>query len=600
MIPGAVAHLWQSTLFAGAAWLIVLALRSNRAEVRHWVWFAASAKFLIPFSLLVGLGTLMPHSGTAAPVRLEWPAALQEFGQPITLLPATTHVAASAGATKAVFLASVVAVWGCGFAAIAIGWLRRWTRVRALRQSATVITVPTGLKVPVPVMSAPDVIEPGIYGFLRPVLLLPEGISERLNQTQLDTILAHELCHVRRKDNLIATVHMAVQAIFWFHPLTWWIGARLVDERERACDEEVLRQGYKPHAYAEGILMICKLYLSSPLACVSGVTGSNLKTRIEAIMRNRAAAGLNFGKKLLLGVAAMTVLILPVALGTLSAPFIRAQDVPDWQTKAGGKMSFEVASVKQDPGPFRPPNFPLDPGDAYAVTGGRFSADFTLPTYITFAYKLSLTQEQRQALLAHLPKWVSEDRFNIQAKAAQGNPTKDQMRLMMQALLADRFKLAVHFETQESPVLALVLVKPGKLGPKLRLHSEGPPCDAPPSPDVFPPKCYVMMMSMNTGRMPIGASRDTTMPLIADALPSMGGLARPVVDRTGLSGKFDFTLEWAPEPDSIPRAPGEPVPDIQGPSFQAALREQLGLKLESAKAPLQVLIIDRVERPSEN
>ncbi len=142
---------------------------------------------------------------------------------------------------------------------------------------------------------------------------------------------------------------------------------------------------------------------------------------------------------------------------------------------------------------------------------------------------------------------------------------------------------------------ALVLVKPGKLGPKLCPHS-GPPCDAAPSPDVFPPTCYAMIMTMGSGRMAIGASRDTMMALIASALPSMGRLARPVVDQTGLSGRFDFTFEWSPEPNSIPRAPGEPVPDTDGPSFQEALREQLGLKLESAKAPLQSLII---ERPSE-
>jgi uncharacterized protein (TIGR03435 family) len=449
-------------------------------------------------------------------------------------------------------------------------------------------------------MSAPDVVEPGVYGFLRPVLLLPAGISGRLNQIQLDAILTHEFCHVRRKDNLTAAIHTAVQAIFWFHPLTWWIGSRLVDERERACDEEVLRLGCKPNVYAESILMICKLYLSSPLACVSGVTGSNLKRRIESIMRNRSVVGLNLGKKLLLGGAGIAILIVPIVIGMLNAPVIRAQDVSDWQTKAGGKMSFEVASIRQDTGTFKPPNFPLDPGDAYATTGGRFSADFGLTTYITFAYKLSLTQEQRRAKIVHLPKWVAENRFNIQAKAAEGNPTKDQMRLMMQALLADRFKLAVHFETQEAPVLALVLAKPGKLGPKLRPHAEGPPCDTAPSPDVIPPKCYVMMMTINSARMPIGASRDTTMALIASALPSMGRLARPVVDQTGLSGSFDFTLEWSPETNNIPPSPGEPAPDTQGPSFQEALREQLGLKLVSTRAPIQILVIDRVERPSEN
>ncbi len=284
-------------------------------------------------------------------------------------------------------------------------------------------------------------------------------------------------------------------------------------------------------------------------------------------------------------------------------------EVPDWQTIAGGRLSFEVASVKQDTGPFRTPNFPLDPGEAYSVTGGRFSADFSLPTYITFAYKLSMTQEQRQEMVAHLPKWVATDRFDIQAKATNTNPTKDQMRLMMQSLLAERFKLVVHFETKESPVLALVLAKPGKLGPKLVPHRDGPPCDAPPAPNVFPPRCNGMMITMGVDRLAKGGSRDTTMALIASALPSMDRLGRTVVDRTGLSGRFDFVIDWTPEPNTVPppvislddpTPPAEEAPNPLGASLHAALREQLGLKLEATKAPLQIIIIDHVERPSEN
>jgi bla regulator protein BlaR1 len=601
MIPEVVAHLWQSTLFAGAASLVTLALRTNRAEVRHWVWFTASVKFLIPFSLLVGLGSLIPHPRTAPPARAGWGATIEEFGQPLTLLPAAAHGAVTAGATNHGYLVAAGAVlWASGFVAVAVCWLLRWRRIQALRSSARAVSVPTGLEIPVPVMSAPGVIEPGVFGVLRPVLLLPEGIVEHLNRAQLDAILTHEFCHIRRNDNLTATIHMAVQAIFWFHPLTWWIGSRLVDERERACDEEVLGLGFKPQTYAESILLICRLYLSSPLVCVSGVTGSNLKRRIESIMRNRRAARLNVWNKLVLGLAGVAVVMAPIGIGLLNSPVIRAQDAEDWQTKAGGKMSFEVASIKQDKGTFKPPNFPLDPGDAYAATGGRFNADFPLTVYIQFAYKFSQTRDQRQAMLARLPKWVAEDRFNIQAKAPIGNPTKDQMRLMMQALLAERFNLAVHFETQEdAPVLALVLAKPGKSGPKLRPHAEGPPCDVTPPPDVFPPRCYVMMMTRAPGRLQMLGSRNTTMALIAEALPSMD---RPVVDRTGLTGHFDFTLEWSPELPNMPPLPGESVPvaDPQGPSFQEAIREQLGLKLESTKAAIQILVVDKVERPSEN
>jgi uncharacterized protein (TIGR03435 family) len=458
----------------------------------------------------------------------------------------------------------------------------------------------------VPVMSIPDLIEPGVFGILRPVLLLPEGIAERLNPTQLDAILAHEFCHIRRRDNLTATIHMAVQAIFWFHPLTWWIGARLVDERERACDEEVLRLGCKPNVYAESILTICKLYLSSPLACVSGVTGSDLRRRIESIMRNRSAVGLNLWKKLALGAAVMAALTMPIVIGALNAPAVRAQEVDDWQTKAGGKMAFEVASVKLDPGPFRPPNFPLDPGDAYCPVGGRFAADFPLMTYITFAYKLSPSPDQRQAMLAHLPSWVATDRFGIEAKA-EGNPTKDQMRLMMQSLLAERFKLAVHFETKVGAALAMVLVKPGKTGPKLRPHSEGVPCEdtpatnGPPARDakIFPPVCDVYM-AMNSGALTRFGSRNTSLAVLAGAIPGLGRVDHPVVDQTGLTGRFDFSMEFAQEPNQ-PSPPNAGAPaDLQGPTFLDALSEQLGLKLEPARAPLRVLVIDKVEKPSEN
>ena len=86
-------------------------------------------------------------------------------------------------------------------------------------------------------------IEPGVFGILRPVLMWPAGIEDRLSDEQIEAILAHEVAHVRRRDNLAALIHMLVEAVFWFHPLVWWIGARLVDERERACDEDVVRLG---------------------------------------------------------------------------------------------------------------------------------------------------------------------------------------------------------------------------------------------------------------------------------------------------------------------------------------------------------------------
>jgi bla regulator protein blaR1 len=615
VIPGLIAHLWQSTLFAGMAWIAMLALRRNKAKLRYSIWFAASAKFLIPFSALVGLGALAPHRAAAPAAQARWVAAVEDIGQPLALPATATRVAVAANPVSG-YLVMAVALWTCGFAAVTICWLLRWRRVHSLRKSAIPVTLASGVEISVPVMSAPGLIEPGVFGVLRPVLLLPEGIADLLDQTQLDAILAHESCHLRRKDNLTAAIHMAVQAIFWFHPLTWWIGARLIDERERACDEEVLSLGYRPNVYAGSILAICKLYVESPLACVSGVTGSDLKKRIEAIMKTRMALKLSLGKKLALATTGMAALAAPVAIGIL-----HAQDEPDWQAAAGGKMSFEVASVKPEKTPRdHPPNFPLDDRNAKPL-GGRLSASFPLWAYISFAYKLSPNEEQRRAGMAQLSKVVGNDEFEIEAQAP-GNPTKDQMRLMMQSLLADRFKLRVHFEGRETPVFALTLIKPGKLGPKLRPHSEGPPCPdsyTAPQPgvpldggEVFPPGCEAGSMTTRNG-LRLWGSRNTTMPLIAEAIYTAGGYAgeldKPVVDQTGLNGKFDFTLEVVPgyndANNRIRRSLGQPTPDApsadpQETPFLDAVREQLGLKLTPSKATLKTLIIDHVEKPSEN
>jgi len=296
------------------------------------------------------------------------------------------------------------------------------------------------------------------------------------------------------------------------------------------------------------------------------------------------------------------------ACAALSPLMALAQDATDWQTKAGGKMEFEVASVRVDRGEFTPPNFPLDAGDAYRPVGNRFFADFPLATFITFAYKLALSPEQREAMLARLPKWVASDRYRIQAHA-QGTPTKDQMRLMMQSLLAERFKLTAHFETQEVPVLALVLVKPGKTGPKLIPHADGPPCDAasqdadssrPRSAEVFPPVCNIVVLDVPRNGLLRTGSRDTTLDLIAPVISQFGRTGKPVVNQTGLNGRVDFSLEWQQEPDgSAP--PGSGVqPQVEGPAFLDALREQLGLKLESTRGLVRTLVIDHVERPSDN
>lgn len=263
------------------------------------------------------------------------------------------------------------------------------------------------------------------------------------------------------------------------------------------------------------------------------------------------------------------------------------------------KMQFEVAAIHPAK-EFSLPLFPISPDDSYRPTGGRFLATFPLPVYIEFAYKMWLTPEEQDSMLGNLPRWVSSELFAIDAKAA-GNPTKDDMRVMMQSLLADRFNLALHFETRTMPVFALELRKRGKTGPNLRPHGEGPPCNPQhPDRDIFPSRCDVYMkLPAEHGQILFGL-RNTTMELIADSLAQQGRLGRPVVDRTGLTGRYDFHLQWAresaPDPGSDASAPAQ----AEGLGFIEAVQDQLGLMLKPTTAPVKLPVIDHVEKPAEN
>lgn len=304
-------HVGQSTLFALVVASLTLLLRRNGARVRYCLWLAASLKFLLPFALLTALGAQIPWR--LVPVHgleLSLPAPITQLGLPSTA-PAVGHAAGSGG----LLLLALEALWLLGTMAVAARGFARWKRVQhVLNESAQL-----DLSFVVPVRSSPIQLEPAVAGILRTVLLLPAGIEQRLTPGQMTAVLAHERCHVAWRDNLAVALHMLVEALFWCHPLVWWLGKRLIEERERACDEQVLADGHPPESYAEGILRVCEHYLESPLACVAGVGGSNLRQRIEAIMSNRLTERLNGIQKLVLTVAASAAIAVPFAAGVFSS-----------------------------------------------------------------------------------------------------------------------------------------------------------------------------------------------------------------------------------------------------------------------------------------
>jgi bla regulator protein BlaR1 len=594
-------HVWQSTVCVGFAWVLMLALRKNRAAVRYWIWFAASVKFLVPFAPLVALGG--KFAWRTAPVMAQPQIAflVDNFTQPFAAAPAAIPAVAahiSVSIPQILFF-----VWISGILAGVAFWLRCWRTMRAVRRSAT----PLALGLPIPAMSSASQIEPGVFGIFRPVLLLPEGIAERLTPAQLDPILSHEMCHVRRRDNLTAAIHMIVETVFWFYPLSWWLRARLVEERERACDEEVLRLGGEAEVYAEGILAVCKIYAEAPMECVSGISGSDLKRRIVRIAERHLGDRLTHGRKLLLAAAAIAAVACPLLLGVANAPVAQAQSsAADWEKVAGGKMTFDVASVKRNMSGFPDGDRPsmdtsMDDSEGYKPTGGLFSArNIPLALYIGFAYKLDVGSRP------NWPKWVTTEAFDIQARGP-ANATRDQMRLMMQALLADRFKLAVHDETQQVPTLLLVLAKPGKTGPQLQPHSEQPPCvtyvrgmtsseQMATVPGGYPALCGRMLGTIGHDGAQMGA-RGMTMADLANYISSNGTMSfnRPVIDKTGLSGMFDLKLEYTVDTGGAQETPA----DFQA-SFIEALRDELGLKLEDATGPVGAFVVDHIEEPSAN
>jgi uncharacterized protein (TIGR03435 family) len=253
----------------------------------------------------------------------------------------------------------------------------------------------------------------------------------------------------------------------------------------------------------------------------------------------------------------------------------------------------------------------LGPGDAY-LPGAFFSAtNQPLIVYLRFAYKLG------QSGLLGLPGWVYNDRFDIEARA-QGNPTKDHMRLMMQSLLADRFKLIAHTERQTKPVFNLVLAKAGRTGPQLLAHSENESCSQASTPRLpgaappAPPSAASSTSGLQLPPMPCGnigpipasvpgrgrlVGRSVTLGRIAGFLTNpFTGVDRSVLDRTGLTGTFDFSLEWSLAPDSA--QPLSFQAEDVGPTFLEALQQQLGLKLKSTKGPVDVLVIDHLQQPT--
>ena len=231
--------------------------------------------------------------------------------------------------------------------------------------------------------------------------------------------------------------------------------------------------------------------------------------------------------------------------------------------------------------------------------GGIRITNMPLKELIIIAYRIQPFQ------ISGGPPWLESVHYDIVAKP-EHKARRGDIQSMLQALLADRFQLSIRRETKELPIYAMVLArKDGRLGPQLVESKEGActqpdPTKLPPPPEPGKPPAFMCgQLMMNLRRLTA-----TAIP-VSDMIPMLSRtLGKTIVDKTGLTGKYDITLTWTPDESQAlqlpPDTPKPPPSDSTGPSIFTALQEQLGLKLESQKGPVELFIVERAEKPSEN
>jgi uncharacterized protein (TIGR03435 family) len=337
--------------------------------------------------------------------------------------------------------------------------------------------------------------------------------------------------------------------------------------------------------------------------CVA-MPGPRLAQRIRQIIAAAPSARISLAR------AAFIVAACVAICAAFAAITLGHTQGPSGSATANAQPAFDTISIR--------PNRTGQPGTInLAQAGGHLTArHFSLARLMIEAYNIP-TLSQAINTIVGMPGWGTSETLDVDAEVA-GNPTIQQKRLMLQALLADRFKLVLHHETRELPVYAVVVVSPGKLGPQIHSHPDDAGCAAAPgassgaassSPAAL---ARAQLEKLPCGRVVGGllvqndhnqvwsGGRKITMDALAEGIGRMQYIDRPLINATGLTGFFDFTVEWDSRNDDLSAGAASKESELFGYSLLEALRDQLGLKLDSRKGPVDILVIDHVEQPTPN
>ena len=584
----------------GAGWLT----RRRPAAVRHLIFVATFAVL----ALLPLAATILPAISVRVVVT---PATAGTAGAtPLhPIVDGTTLVARAAASPvtgsrsrPALSLAALLsAVWLTGvlscLASVVLGlWQIRRVRRDGLpwddaQELADDVARRAGCFRTVDVVVSEVVSGPMTCGVVRPAIVFPVD-ARRWPHADIRRALIHELEHVRRGDWLTLCAARAVCAAYWFHPFVWMARRQMSVNAERACDDAVLRESHAV-GYADQLVTLAER-VSAPTRrpLVAMADRGELATRVHAVLNPHQQRG-PAGMRARIGVAIAAVGVL-VLLAPLRASAVR--QTPDGNRErtvaAAARSRFEVASIK--------PSFSGTIMNVRPLPG-RLVADATLQVLMQYAYGVQPFQ------LLGGPGWLTSDRYAIEGKA-DAAVNRDQLFLMLKALVEDRFQLETHRETRELPAFTLVAARGGL---KLPAPKEGGCVESLADAAVE----WAGGRMAVPGELPPAKSRCGSATATIDVSAHIRGgkiampefvrmlslvLGRPVVDQTGFAPLFDLQLDFVPDDTTPAMPPPPPGSGITGPSIATALQQQLGLRLESTKSPVDVIVVDHAERPAAN
>jgi uncharacterized protein (TIGR03435 family) len=490
---------------------------------------------------------------------------------------------------SAKFLPWVVAIWLAGAISLWTRLIGGWV-VAARMRSTLVRPAPSewqrtlnqlkarvGVSRPVRLLVSALVQAPAVVGWLRPVVLVPIGALAGLPSEQIEALLIHELAHIRRHDYLVNILQSIAEALLFYHPAVWWVSGHIRTERELCCDDIAVSLSGDVFTYA---LALAELESSRPahLHAAIAANGGSLADRIGRLLgQSRPVSRTLSGPGVIVSAILVAVTVCGVFGQSAAAP------------------RFDVASIK-----LHTPE--VSRHGVQALPGGLHAENASVRMLMQNAYGLQSFQ------IVGGSGWVDSAGYDVEAKA-EGNPGRSQIWLMLQSLLEDRFRLKVHRETKELPVYALTAAKSGL---KLPMPKEGDCLSTTPDASTF----YAggRLPPPGEGRQPLARCGSVNVVLLPTGARMQGGkipmpefirmlsmvLGSAVIDKTGFTGPFDVRLDFLPD-ETTAALPAPPSPpDDPNPSILMALQEQLGLKLETTKGPVAVLVIDGVERPAEN